>query len=111
MRSTRAFVATAAIVLSYPLAVAVQLLFGQGADTVIHLVTGTGFLVFATSVVDFGLSRWVNLIGGAAAGVFWAIFILQGVSDLTTRDGPLEAVIGVDRHHQGSPTGFDRETS
>ena len=30
MRSTRALVAAAAIVLSYPLAVAVQLLFGRG---------------------------------------------------------------------------------
>jgi hypothetical protein len=83
MRSTRAFIGAAAIVLSYPAAVAVQLLFGQGGDTVIHLVMGAGFVVFATSVVDFGLPRWVNVMGAAAAGAFGTIFLLQGVSDLT----------------------------
>jgi len=59
------------------------LLFGRGGDTVIHLVMGTGFVIFATSVFDFGLPRWVNIIGAAAAGAFGVIFLMQGVSDLT----------------------------
>ena len=83
MRSRRAFISAGAIVLSYPAAVAVQLLFGQGGDTVVHLVMGAGFVVFATSVGDFGLPRWVNVMGAAAAGAFGTIFLLQGVSDLT----------------------------
>ena len=83
MRSIRAFVAAATVVLSYPLALGVQQLFGGGADTVIHLVTGAAFVLFATSVFDFDLPRWVNVVGAAAAGAFGAIFIMQGVVDLT----------------------------
>jgi hypothetical protein len=83
MRSRRAFIGAAAIVLSYPVAVAVQLLFDRGGDTLIHLVMGSGFVLFATSVVDFQLPRWVNVVGAAAAGTFGVIFLLQGVSDLT----------------------------
>jgi hypothetical protein len=83
MRSRRGFVGAAVIVLSYPVAIAVQLLFGRGGDTVIHLLMGTGFVLFATSVVDFALPRWMNVIGGAAAGTFGVIFLVQGVSDLT----------------------------
>ena len=73
--------------LSYPLAIAVQLLFGGGADTVIHFVMGAGFVIFATSVFDFGLPRWVNVIGAVAAGAFGVIFILQGLSDVTRLEG------------------------
>ena len=73
--------------LSYPLAVATELLFGRGGDTVIHLMMGTGFVIFATSVFDFDLPRWVNVIGAAAAGAFGAIFLMQGVSDLTHLEG------------------------
>ena len=45
MRSQRAFIGAATIVLSYFAAVAVELLFGQGGDTVIHLMMGTGFVI------------------------------------------------------------------
>jgi hypothetical protein len=48
---------------------------------------GTGFVIFATSVFDFGLPLWVNIIGAAAAGAFGVIFLLQGVSDLTHLEG------------------------
>lgn len=91
MRSVRGFVGAATVVLSYPAALAVQLLFGAGGNTVIHLVMGAGFVIFATSVADFGLPRWVNVLGAAAAGLFGVIFLLQGVSDLTHLE-PLEHV-------------------
>jgi hypothetical protein len=87
MRSVRGLVAAAAILLSYLTAIAVELLFGSGGDTVIHLVMGTGFVIFATSVFDFGLPRWVNVIGAIAAGAFGALFLMQGVSDLTHLEG------------------------
>ena len=83
MRSTRAFIGAATVVLSYAAAIAVQQLFGTGADTVIHLVTGTGFLVVAASVFDLELPRWVNVVGAVAAGAFGLLFVLQGVADLT----------------------------
>jgi hypothetical protein len=87
MRSRRGFAGAATILFSYPAALAVQQLIGSGGDTFIHLVMGTGFVIFATSVFDFGLHRWVNIIGAAAAGAFGAIFLMQGVSDLTHLEG------------------------
>jgi hypothetical protein len=87
MRSVRGFIGAATILLSYLAALAVQFLSGSGGDTVIHLVMGAGFVVFATSVGDFGLPRWVNVVGAAAAGAFGTIFLMQGVSDLTSLDG------------------------
>jgi hypothetical protein len=99
MRSRRAFVGAASIVGSYPLALAFQQLFGGRADSVIHLVTGAGFILFATSVVDFALPRWVNAIGGLAAGAFGAIFLLQGISDLTHVEGLRVLAFDVLGHH------------
>jgi len=83
VRSVRALIGSAIIVLSYPAALCVQLLSGRGAETVIHFVAGAGFIVFATSVFDFALPRWVNVVGAAAASAFGAIFVLQGISDVT----------------------------
>lgn len=83
MRSKRAFIGAAAVVLSYPLAVVVATLFGEGGDTVIHFMMGAGFIIFATGVFDFDLPRWINVVGAAAAAAFGTIFLLQGVSDLT----------------------------
>ena len=99
MRSRRALLASAVIVGSYPLALGVQQLFGGGADTVVHLVTGAGFVLFATSVFDFDLPRWVNVLGAAAAGVFGAIFVLQGVSDLSHIEGLRVLAFDVLGHH------------
>ena len=80
MRSIRAFVAAATIVLSYPLALGVEQLSAGGAETVIHLVTGAGFVLFATSVFDFDLPRWVNVVGAVAAAAFGAIFSCRASS-------------------------------
>lgn len=87
MRTRRGFIGAATIVLSYPFALAVQSQFGGGAETVIHFVTGLGFLLFATSVFDFGLPRWISVLGAAAAAAFGTIFVLQGVADLTSLEG------------------------
>ena len=99
MRSPRAFIAAATIVASYPGALAVQALVGGGAETVIHLVAGAGFGLFALSVVDFELPRWVNAIGAVAAGLFGAIFLLQGISDLTDIEGVRVVAFDVLGHH------------
>lgn len=87
MRSLRAFIGALLVVLSYPLALGTQLVFGAGAETVIHFVTGAGFVVVATSVFDFALPRWVNLVGAIAAGLFGVVFLLQGVADVTKIEG------------------------
>jgi hypothetical protein len=99
MRSIKAFVAAATIVLSYPLALGVQQLFGGGSETVIHLVTGAGFVLFASSVFDFDLPRWVNVIGSVAAAAFGAILLMQGVSDLTNIEAFRVVAFDVLGHH------------
>jgi hypothetical protein len=99
MRSRRAFVAAAIIVGSYPAALAVQQLFGGGAETVIHLVTGAGFVLFALSVFDFGLPRWVSWVGAVAAAAFGGIFLLQGVSDVTDIEALRVVAFDVLGHH------------
>lgn len=99
MRSVRGLVGAAAILVSYPAALAVQQVFGGGAPTVIHFVMGAGFVIFATSVFDFGLPRWVNLIGATAAGAFGGIFLMQGVSDVTHVEGLRYVAFDVLGHH------------
>jgi hypothetical protein len=87
MRSPRGLIGGAAILLSYVLAIAVELLFGAGGATVIHFVMGAGFVIFATSVFDFNLPRWINIVGAVAAGAFGIIFLMQGISDVTQLEG------------------------
>ena len=99
MRSIHAFIGAATIVLSYPAALTVQQLFGGGAVTVIHFVTGAGFIIFATSVFDFSLPRWVNVVGAAAGGAFGLIFLLQGVSDITQLEDLRYVAFDVLGHH------------
>jgi hypothetical protein len=99
MRSRRAFIAAATIVLSYPAALAVQGAFGGGAETVIHFASGAGFVLFALSVFDFDLPSWVNGIGAVAAGAFGVIFLLQGISDVTHVEGLRVVAFDVLGHH------------
>jgi hypothetical protein len=87
VRSKRGLIAAAAIVVSYPAAVAVELLFGGGATTVVHFVLGAGLILFASSVVDYDLPRWVDIMGAAAAGLLGTIFVMQGLSEVTQSEG------------------------
>jgi hypothetical protein len=83
MRSTRGLIGAATILLSYPVAIAATMLLGGDAATlIVHLFIGAGFVILASSVFDFGLPRWVNVIGATAIGAFGATFMLQGVADL-----------------------------
>jgi hypothetical protein len=85
--SPRGLIGGAMILLSYPAAIAVELLAGAGGATVIHFVAGAGVVVFATSVFDFHLPLWINVVGAVAAGAFGIIFLMQGVSDVTHLEG------------------------
>lgn len=83
MRSTRGLIGAATVLLSYPVAiVATMLLGGDAATLIVHLFMGSGFVMMASSFFDFGLPRWVNVIGAAALGGFGTIFVLQGVADV-----------------------------
>ena len=82
MRSPTGVVASLAILLSLPLAVVLNTVFGVDPETILHFVIGGGFLLFAVSIFSFEVPRWLNWIGAIAAAAFGSIFILQGVSDV-----------------------------
>ncbi|MFL5755982.1 MAG: hypothetical protein ACJ77N_06745 [Chloroflexota bacterium] len=81
MRSTRAVVATIALLAVVPIALAVAIVTGGGGEVIIHFGIGAACLLMAVAVFDFPLPRAVNWIGSLAIGAFGAIFVLQGVSD------------------------------
>jgi hypothetical protein len=88
MRSVRGVAAATVALATIPLAIITGNAFGNdAAETTIHFSVGIGFLLFAVAVFDFGLPRWVNLVGAAAGGAFGAIFLLQGISELVHIQG------------------------
>jgi hypothetical protein len=84
MRSMLGLAAAIAGLLTYPAAIVAGMTIGDSAaETTVHFVLGTAFVLLATAMFDFGLARWVTWLGAAAAGLFGIIFLLQGVADLT----------------------------
>jgi hypothetical protein len=88
MRSVLGAAASLLVLLAIPIAIVVGVAVGQGpAEAIIHFGVGTGFILLALAVFDFGLARWVTWLGAAAAGVFGGIFVLQGIADLVGDPG------------------------
>ena len=88
MRSVRGVAAATVALATIPLAIITGLAFGNdAAETTIHFTVGLGFLMFAVAVFDFGLPRWVSVIGALAGGAFGGIFLLQGISELVHIQG------------------------
>ena len=83
MRSSRGFWASLVLLLALPLTVLYQLLFRNGADTVVHVALATGSRLLATAVFDFNkIAKWITRTGCIAAVAEGTIFLLQGVSHL-----------------------------
>jgi hypothetical protein len=82
MRSPRAACAALILLLGVALALITGIVFGDGAENVIHLTLAASFLLLAFAVFDFRLQTWINLAASAATGALAAIFLLQGASDL-----------------------------
>jgi hypothetical protein len=80
VRSLSGLLAALLLLLAFPLAVVCQIVLGAGAETVVHLVGGAGFVFLARSFFDFALPRWVSATGAAAAGGMGLIFILQALA-------------------------------
>jgi hypothetical protein len=72
--------------LAFPLAVLCQLVFGAGAETVVHVVGGAGFVLLARSFFDVAPPRWAGVAGAASATGMGAIFLLQGLSTVLPSD-------------------------
>jgi len=92
MRSIWA-VATSLLTLSaLPLALAFQSLGGYAPEIVVHLVLGIGMVLLVRAVFDFGLPRWLNVIGAVSAGAFAVVFLLQAASLLLPGNAALDDV-------------------
>jgi hypothetical protein len=63
-----------------------QLIVGGGAEIVLHLVLGVGFLLTAFAVFDFGPTRWLPWVGCLSIGALGVTFLLQGISQLLHND-------------------------
>jgi hypothetical protein len=69
-----------------PVALLFQIVVGGGAEIVLHLVLGVGFLLTAFAVFDFEPPRWLPWVGCLSIGVLGATFLLQGISQLVHND-------------------------
>ena len=82
MRSRRGVLAASVCLLAVPVALLFQLIVGSGAEMVLHLVGGVGFILTAFAVFDFEPPRWLPWVGCLSIGAFGVTFLLQGISQL-----------------------------
>jgi hypothetical protein len=74
---------SAAFLLALPVTVLYQLAFAIGAEAVIHAALAVGSALMACAVFDFGTPRWIAWAISISTGVLAAVFLLQGVSEVT----------------------------
>jgi hypothetical protein len=86
VRSLRGVLAASVCLLAVPIAFLVQLVVGSGAELMLHLVLGVGFLLTAFAVFDFQPPRWLPWVGCLSIGALGATFLLQGISQLLHND-------------------------
>jgi hypothetical protein len=86
VRSLRGVLAASVCLLAVPVAFLFQLIVGSGAEIVLHLVLGVGFLLTALAVFDFEPPRWLPWVGCLSIGALGATFLLQGISQLLQND-------------------------
>jgi len=82
VRSLRGVLAASVCLLAVPVALLFQLIVGSGAELVLHLVLGVGFLFIAFAVFDFAPPRWLPWVGCLSIGALGVTFLLQGISQL-----------------------------
>lgn len=82
VRSLRGVVAASVCLLGVPIAFLFQLIVGSGAEIVLHLVLGIGFLLTAVAAFDFKPPRWLPWVGCLSIGALGVTFLLQGISQL-----------------------------
>jgi hypothetical protein len=82
VRSLRGVLAASVCLLAVPVALLFQIIVGSGAELVLHLVLGVGFLLTAFAVFDFAPPRWLPWVGCLSIGALGVTFLLQGISQL-----------------------------
>jgi hypothetical protein len=86
VRSPRGVSAASVCLLAVPLALLAQLIVGGGAELVLHLVLGVGFLLTAFALFDLEPPRWLPWVGSLPIGALGVTFLLQGISQLSHQD-------------------------
>jgi hypothetical protein len=86
VRSLRGVLAASVCLLGVSAALLFQFIVGSGAEIVLHLVLGVGFLLTAFAVFDFGPPRWLPWVGYLSIGALGVTFLLQGISQLLHND-------------------------
>ncbi len=81
-RSPRAFIAALIFLIGIPLALAVAIAFGSGAETIVHLTLAATFATISPAVFDFKLPVWINVAACAGMAAFALVFALQAAHDL-----------------------------
>ena len=87
VRSLRGVLAASVCLLAVPAALLFQLIVGSGAEIVLHLVLGIGFLLTAFATFDFAPPRWLPWVGCLSIGALGVTFLLQGISPLLHNSG------------------------
>jgi len=83
MRSIPGLAAALVMLLAIPIALASEMLAPGSAETTLHLAIGTASLLLAAAAFDFGVPRWAAWVGGLSAAAFGAIFLLQGLAQIS----------------------------
>jgi len=83
MKSPRGFAAAVVFLLTLPIGALCQMLVGDRAETVVHAGLALGSALLSLAAFDFRTARWVAWIGSVSTGALAAVFLLQGVSELT----------------------------
>jgi len=83
MRSKRGLLASIAFLLALPLTALYEMVFGAGVEAVIHGALALGSALMSFAVFDFKAPRWATWMGSISTSVLAAVFLLQGVSEVT----------------------------
>src|SRR4051794_16076516 len=73
MRSIRGLLAAIILLLTVPLALAVAIVTGGGAEPIVHFGIGAGMVLLATAAFDYDLPRPMAWFGAVTTGAFGAI--------------------------------------
>jgi hypothetical protein len=71
------------VLLAVPLAVLGEGLFAIGSQITVHLLLAMGVVLVSFSAFHFGIPRWLAWAGYLVASALGAIFLLQGLAELT----------------------------
>ncbi len=83
VRSRAGFLASSVLILGIAIAASVAIGGGTRAELILHFVLAGSFALIARAAFDFGLPAFFAAPVGVALAILAAIFLLQGLTDVT----------------------------